>query len=152
MKHIKHRKAFNSILRFLCVLVALSFFAALVPIAGAFAESSMPCCAGKAGHCDSGLDKSAAADDPNTIVAEPLHNRSSSGPAAEPISVHPCRMDCGACATSSRQQRRDKSIVEPISSINGSLVAHALVETSAITISSNENREQTSPRGPPPVR
>jgi len=172
-KHRRHRKLFKSSLCFMCFFVAFSFLAALVPIASASLGDTMPCCAGKTGHCDSGLapkkapprtseplcglDNSAAADDANTIVAEPLHNHSessSSGPAAEPLSIkHPCRMDCGACSTgSSRQQRRDRSIVQPVSSVNASLVAHALVETSPITVSSNENREQTSPRGPPPVR
>jgi len=174
MKHIKHKRFSKIVLCFLCVLLALSFLAALVPIASASLGETMPCCAGKAaGHCDSGLapkkapprtsepmcglDNSAAADDANTIVAEPVHNHSqssSSGPAAQSLSVnHPCRMDCGACATSSsRQQRRDRSILEPISSVNALVVAHARVETSPVTVSSNENREQTSPRGPPPVR
>ena len=141
----------------MCFFVASSFLAPLVPIAGAALGETMPCCAGKAaGHCDSGRDNSAAADDANTIVAEPLHNHakpSSSGPAAESLSVkHPCGMDCTCATSSSRQQRRDPSIVAPITSVNGSVVAHARVETSLISVSSNENRKQTSPRGPPPVR
>src|SRR5215213_7179101 len=121
---------------FVAILVALSFLTTLVPIAGAFDDkSTMPCCEGKAGHCDSGfaakkppepkepmcgLHKDAAEDDGITVVAEPTHTHkasasSSSGPAAESASLsQPCRMDCGACISgSTRQQNRERDTLQP---------------------------------------
>ncbi len=61
--------------RLLACLVALSFFATLVPVGTASAEKEtiMACCVGKkAGHCDSGLSakKSAPQHDHDTIVAD----------------------------------------------------------------------------------
>jgi hypothetical protein len=170
-KHRMHQKLSNGILGLLCFLVALSFFATLVPIAGA-SNDTMPCCAGKAaGHCDSGigpkpipqppsepmcgLDNSESADDAITIVAEPAHKHSessSSQPAAgEPQSVgQPCQMNCGACAaSSSRQQRRERGIVEPISRLHPSLATHSIVHNPPFSFSSNEDWDQISPRGPP---
>ena len=162
------------ILCFLCLFVALSFLSALVPIASASIDksSTMPCCAGKAaGHCDSGIapkpvpkrtsepmcghDNSQSADDAITIVAEPTHTHSeasSSQPAAgEPHSVSkPCKMDCGACSvTSTRQQRRERGIVEQISRLTPSVASYSTFENSRLSCSSNEDWDQISPRGPP---
>ena len=167
-KNHRRLKQFSQVI--LCFFVALSFFSTLVPIAGASSDT-MPCCVGKAaGHCDSGiapkiipkppsepmcgLHDSDSADDAITIVAEPTHtesNSSSSGPAVEHHSVsQPCRMDCGACAASStRQQRRERGTVEPISRLNPSVAAHSIFENLPFSFSSNEDWEQTSPRGPP---
>ena len=164
----KHRQFLKGIL---CLFVALSFLGALVPIAGA-SKDTMPCCVGKAaGHCDSGipakkisphtsepmcgLDNSDSADDAITIVAEPSHKEpSSSGAAAEADSVSkPCQMECTACAAgTSRQQRRERGIVEPISRLNPSLSTHSIFENLSFSFSSNEDWEHISPRGPPARR
>lgn len=54
--HSRHRRFYTVVLCVLCLFVGLSFVAPLLPIATATSgSSSMPCCAGKAGHCDSGL-------------------------------------------------------------------------------------------------
>ncbi len=136
--HQSYKRFFKAALCFVCLTVALSFFATLVPIAGASSNNTMPCCVGKdEGHCDSGipakkvhpptsepmcgLDNSELADDAITIVAEPSHNESHHSlsqtaettlHAAESTSVSKsCQMECGACAaSSSRQQKRERGI------------------------------------------
>jgi hypothetical protein len=172
MAHTKHKYIFKGIL---CFFVALSFFATLVPIAGASNEG-MPCCVGKeAGHCDSGiaaekiplpasepmcgLDNSEFQDDSNTIVAKPSHKEphdsfsqtEETSHAAESNSLSkPCQMECGACAaSSSRQQRREKSIGHAATSHNPSLSHHSRFESEPFFFSSNGDWKQTSPRGPP---
>src|SRR5215207_9390135 len=89
MKHNRHKRFANGIRCLLCFLVALSFTAPLIPIVSASSGSNtMPCCAGKAGHCDSGiapkqvlpptsepmcgLKEATMEDDGITIVAQPL--------------------------------------------------------------------------------
>jgi len=88
-QHSRHRRCFKMILCLLCLFVALSFVAPLLPIVSATSGfSTMPCCAGKAGHCDSGLRAkrvppppsepmcglkgATVQDDGITIVAEPI--------------------------------------------------------------------------------
>ena len=89
-RHSRLKRCFNMSLC-LCLFVALSFIAPLLPIATASSDT-MPCCAGKAGHCDSGITpkrvhpptsepmcglKDATMDDDGiTIVAEPVHTKS----------------------------------------------------------------------------
>ena len=166
-KHISPRQLYRASL---CLIVALSFLGTLVPIASASRDKSnaMPCCVGKAsGHCDSGiapkripkptsepmcgLDNSKIEDDAITIVAEPSHQESHHSPAAESISLNqPCPMDCGACATSStRQQRREQAILQSVTYHNPSLNIHSRFKYQPFSFSSNEDWEQTSPRGPP---
>ena len=173
-KHKRHKQFGTG---FLCFLVALSFFTTLVPIAGASADTNaMPCCVGKAaGHCDSGiaakkppqpeepmcgLHNDSEEDDGITIVAEPTHTEShkasapsSSQPAAESASLsQPCRMDCGACLSSSiRQQKRERGLVLATTSQTPSTSTFSSFENSPLLFSSNEDWEQTSPRGPPPA-
>jgi hypothetical protein len=142
MKHSRHRRFDNGIRFLLCLLVALSFTAPLLPIVSASSgSSSMPCCAGKAGHCDSGiapkqvlppisepmcgLKEATMEDDGITIVAQPSQTESphshsqtagtsSTQPAAESASLsQPCHMDCGACLTgSTRTQKRERALVQ----------------------------------------
>lgn len=105
MKHSRHKRFASGIRCLLCFLVALSFTAPLLPIVSASTgSSSMPCCADKAGHCDSGiapkqvlpptsepmcgLKEATMEDDGITIVAEPSqtesphsHSRASASPA-----------------------------------------------------------------------
>jgi hypothetical protein len=178
-RHIRPEKIYKGVLRFLCLFVALSFLTALVPIVSASIDksSTMPCCAGKAaGHCDSGiapkpiprrfaepmcgLDNSESANDANTIVAEPTkpeshHSHSQTAEttshAAESLSLsHPCPMDCGACtASSQRQQRRERGILQPIAYHIPSLNIDSNYENQPISFSSNEDWDQINPRGPP---
>src|SRR5215510_2261425 len=118
MKHSRHNRIANGMLRLLCLLMALSFTAPLLPIVSASAGSNMPCYAGKA-HCDSGiapkqvlpptsepmcgLKGATMEDDGITIVAQPSqtesphqhsHSRTGSGSsrtAAESASLsQPC--------------------------------------------------------------
>ena len=169
----KHKRFINGIFCLLCLFVALSFVAPLVPIAGASAGNTMPCCVGKAGHCDSGiaakkppqpkepmcgLHNESAEADGNTIVAEPTHTEShkatpssSSAPGAESASLHqPCRMECGACTgSSSRQQNRERSVLQPVTEPHSSTFTHSKYDSRSLLFSSNENWKQTSPRGPP---
>ena len=110
MKHSRHPRIANSVLRLLCLLVALSFTAPLLPIVSASSGSNMPCCAGKEGHCDSGiapkqvlpptsepmcgLKGATIEDDGITIVAQPsqtesLHQHQHSHSRAETSSSQP---------------------------------------------------------------
>src|ERR1051326_5053977 len=175
-KFIKHKQLSRAMLCLLCLFVALSFIAPLLPIANASSDT-MPCCAGKAGHCDSGITpkrvppptsepmcglKGATMEsDGITIVAEPIHtkpqhshaNTSSSSPAADSASLSkPCHMDCGACATaSSRQQKRERGVVQPSAERTASLMMLLQFESQTLFFSSNEDWKQTSPRRPPAI-
>jgi hypothetical protein len=163
----------------LCLFVALSFVAPLLPIAGATAGAdTMRCCVGKeAGHCDSGilakkvqppppepmcgLDNSEFEDDGITIVAKPSRKESphslsraaadKTSYAAESNSVSkPCKMECGTCAASStRQQKRERGIAQPAANHNAFLTVLPRFDNQPFSFSSNENWAQISPRGPP---
>ena len=164
--------------KLVAIAVALSFFAILVPISSASSDkaNAMACCVGKAaGHCDSGipakktlppppepmcgLDNSEFENDDITIVAKPSHHEShhslsqteSTSNAAESTSVSkPCQMECGACtASTSRQQRRERGILQPAAYHNPSLVTHSGFKNQPFYFLSYEDWEQTSPRGPP---
>jgi hypothetical protein len=172
-KYKKHKQFMNGILCLLGAFVALSFVAPLLPIAGASA-STMPCCVGKAGHCDSGiaakkppqpkepmcgLHNESAEDDGITVVAKPTHaeshhasaSSSSSQPAVQSASLKAqCRMECGACTTAStRQQKRERAIApaETRSASPLALVSHH--ENLAQFYSSNDDHARVNPRGPP---
>ena len=177
-QHIRHTRCFKMSLCLLCLFVALSFLMPLLPIANASPSSTMPCCAGKAGHCDSGiapkqvhpptsepmcgLKEATMEDDGITIVAQPSqtehshsHSQSadtnSSRPAAQSASLSkPCRMDCGACLSgSSRTQKRDRVAVETIALRSSSPAFTDRFNYLSLSFSSNEDWKQTSPRGPP---
>lgn len=163
------------------VLIFLCLFVAAEPIRivnASLSVNAMPCCAGKA-HCDSGiaakkvpppksepmcgLHGAEMENDGITIVAEPVvesphsHNHSaetnSSFPGAESRSVgQPCHMDCASCAASAtRQQKRERTLVQAIRQQASSVTTQSLYEEQALLFSSNENREQASPRGPPSI-
>ena len=182
MKHSRHNPFINGILCLLCLFVALSFVAPLLPIANASSDSTMPCCKGKAGHCDSGiapkrvlpptsepmcgLKEATMEDDGITIVAEPSqtesphshsHNASSldgsdsSRTAAESASLsQPCQMDCGACLTgSARSQKRERVLAQEFALRFSSPANPDRFKYLSLLFSSNEDWEQTSPRGPP---
>ena len=172
--HKRHKSFYNGILCLLCFLVAFSFIAPLLSIASA-SSNTMPCCAGKAGHCDSGiapkqvlpptsepmcgLKEATMEDDGITIVAQPSQtetphshsrNSSSSGPAAESASLsRPCRMDCGACLASTRTQKRERALVQTLALRSSSPVTPGRFNYLSLPFSSNEDWRQTSPRGPP---
>jgi hypothetical protein len=162
----------------LCFLVAFSFIAPLLSIASA-SSNTMPCCAGKAGHCDSGiapkqvlpptsepmcgLKGATMEDDGITVVAQPSQTEtqhshslkaetsSSSEPAAETASLsRPCHMDCGAClASSTRIQKRERTLVQTIALRNSSTVTPDRFNYLSLPFSSNEDWRPTSQRGPP---
>lgn len=163
----------------LCVFVALSFVVPLLPISTAAASDTMPCCAGKAGHCDSGiapkrvppppsepmcgLTAPTTEDDGITIVAESPHSHSqaaensspvesdSSRPAAESNSLsQTCRMDCGACLASlNRQQKRVRLLVQTFAIRSLSPITRSRFEYSSLPSASSDYWEHVIPRGPP---
>jgi hypothetical protein len=171
---MRHKRLSRAMLCFLCFFVALSFIAPLLPIANASSDT-MPCCAGKAGHCDSGIAPkrvlpptsepmcgmkgATMEDDGITIVAQPIHTQhshinaesSSSGPAVHSASLsQSCHMDCGACATgSTRQQKRERGMLQAIIARTASPIALLQVESQPLFFSSNEDWHRISPRGPP---
>ena len=179
MKHSRHPRIAKGVLRLLCLLVALSFTAPLLPIVSASSGSNMPCCAGKAGHCDSGiapkqvlpptsepmcgLKGATMEDDGITIVAQPSqtesphqhsHSRaetSSTQPAAESASLSkPCHMECGAClAGSTRTQKRERTLIQSFALRLSSPVTPDSFNYLSLLFSSNVDWKQTSPRGPP---
>jgi len=175
-KHRKHK------LLSLAVLCFVFLFVAAEPIrivnASLNTASTMPCCVGKAGHCDSGiaarkvpppqsepmcgLHGAEMENDGITIVAEPVvesphsHSQSetnSSYPGAESYSLgQPCHMDCASCAASAtRQQKRERTLVHAIRQLPSSVTTQSRYEEQALQFSSNENSEQASPRGPPSI-
>ena len=177
-KHIKHRVLSLGILCFLCLFVAAEPFR--IANASLNKADTMPCCVGKqAGHCDSGiaakkvpppksepmcgLKDAGIEDDGITIVAEPVvespHSHShaaetnSSQPSAESNSLgQPCHMDCASCAASSaRQQKRERSIVQPNRQQTSSVTTQSFYEEQVLLFSANENWQQASPRGPPSI-
>jgi hypothetical protein len=180
MKHSRHKRIANSVMCLLCFLVALSFTAPLIPIVSASSGSNtMPCCKGKAGHCDSGiapkqvlpptsepmcgLKEATMEDDGITIVAQPSQTEShqhshgrtaetnSSQPAAESASLsQPCRMDCGAClSSSSRTQKRERVLAQALALQLSSPTTADRFSYLSLSFSSNVDWKQTSPRGPP---
>jgi hypothetical protein len=177
MKRIKHRILSIGVLFFLCLFAAAEPFR--IANAALDKANTMPCCAGKAGHCESGiaakkvpppksepmcgLHGAGMESDGITIVAEPVteqpHSHSqtaetnSSQPRAESKSLgQPCHMDCGSCAASAaRQQKRERSIVQPNRQQTPSLTTQSFYEKQVLLFSSDENWQQACPRGPPSI-
>jgi hypothetical protein len=174
-KHKRNRIVSIGVLFLLCLFVA----AEPIRIANASLNTTtMPCCVGKT-HCDSGmahkkvpppksepmcgLHGAEMENDDITIVAEPVvesphsHSHSaetnSSYPGAESYSLgQPCHMDCASCAASAtRQQKRERTLVQAIRQQTSSLTTHSLYEEQVLLFSSNENWKQASPRGPPSI-
>ena len=164
----------KGILCFLCLFVALSLLTAFLPIVVSAGNSNaMPCCAGKSGHCDSGivaekspqprepmcgLHMSGTENDGITIVAqvsqnEPHHasQSSSSAPAFESPSLQrPCRMECGVCTTSSiRQQKRERALTHADSRNLSTLVTLSHQEYLPPSFSRMDEWPRVVPRGPP---
>lgn len=165
--------------KLVAIAIALSFFAMLVPVSSASSDkaNTMACCVGHAaGHCDSGipartipqptseplcgLDNPEPENDGITIVAESAQHEShhslsrnaeTTSHAAESIALsQPCPMDCGACtASSARQQRRERGVLQPGTNHQPSLTILARFEHQQFFSYSSRDWEQTSPRGPP---
>jgi len=176
-KHRKHKLLSLGVLCFVCLFVASEPFR--IANAALNQANTMPCCVGKAGHCDSGiaakkvpppksepmcgLHGAEMENDGITIVAEPVvesphsHNHTaetnSSYPGAESSSLgQPCHMDCASCAASAtRQQKRERTLVQAIRQQTSSVTTQSLYEEQALLFSSNENWKQASPRGPPSI-
>ena len=177
MKHFRHRLLSIGVLSFLCLFVAAEPFR--IANASLDKADTMPCCVGKAGHCDSGiaakkvpppksepmcgLHGAEMESDGITIVAEPVvespHSHSQTAetkslqPSAESHSLgQPCHMDCASCAASAaRQQKREKSVVQPNRQQASSVTIHSFYEEQVLLFSSNENWKQACPRGPPSI-
>lgn len=156
--------------RFLVLFILSSFAVTLLPIATTSADhSSMPCCAGKdEGHCDSGLltpkPPPPPVDEPMCGLT-PLHSQSSG--VAETTSPHadvesnasqvstaesisePCQMDCGACATVTTRNKRQKSLTLARIALHAPAITAAVFDNSTSFYSSNENWTRINPRGPP---
>jgi len=176
-KHKRNRVLSIGVLFFLCLFVAAEPFR--IANASLDKANSMPCCVGKAGHCESGiaakkvpppksepmcgLHGAEMENDGITIVAEPVvesphsHSQSaetnSSYPGAESNSLgQPCHMDCASCAASAtRQQKRERTLVQAIRQQPSSVTMQSRYEEQALLFSSNEKWEQASPRGPPSI-
>jgi hypothetical protein len=153
------RLAISIVSRLLACLVALSFFAILVPVGAASAEQEklMACCVGKkAGHCDSGLTskKSAPQHDHNTIVADADQtgsHDSSLRTAAESTAVrNPCNPDCcGAVSTAKPQQKRERGTAQAKVRYQPSARIFFASEHTLSFVSLAGYLSQISPRGPP---
>jgi len=170
-KHRKHKLLSLAVLCFVCLFVAAE---PIRIVNASLNTASMPCCAGKAGHCDSGiaakkvpppksepmcgLHGAEMENDGITIVAEPViespHSHAetnSSFPSAESNSLgQPCHMDCSSCAASAtRQQKRERTLVQVIRQHASSVTTQSRYEEQALLFSSDAKSEQASPRGPP---
>lgn len=173
----KHKFLSFGILCFVCLFVAAEPFR--IANASLNQANTMACCVGKAaGHCDSGipakkvpppksepmcgLENAKLEDDGITIVAEPVsespHSHSetaetASQPRAESNSLgQPCKMGCASCAASAtRQQKRERSLVQSNKQQNSSVTTKSFHDEQALLVSSNENLEHVSPRGPPSI-
>lgn len=155
------RLAFSIASRLLSCIIALSFFAILVPIGTALAEKEaiMACCVGKkAGHCDSGLTakKSAPQHDHDTIVADADNtdsHDSSLRSAAESTAVrNPCNPECCATVSTVRsQQKRERGTAQ--ARIQYHAPARILFDTdnTPSSVSATDYWAQISPRGPPAI-
>ena len=148
--------------RFIAVIILSSFAVALLPIVSTSAEeSSMPCCAGKSDHCDSGL----TAPKPPPVITEPMCGLDWTPPAApsstdgqpdaDPVAVEAdsveqeCQMNCGACATVTSRHKRQKSIATARVTYVAPATITARFDNATFLHPSNENWTRITPRGPP---
>lgn len=153
------RLTISIVSRLLACLVALSFFAILVPVGTASAEKEavMACCIGKkAGHCETALSskKSAPQHDQNTIVAdadETHSHDSSQHSAAESTAVrNPCNPDCCATTSTARsQQKRDRGTFQAKVQNHAPAAVLVVAGNTPSSVSANDYWAQISPRGPP---
>jgi hypothetical protein len=129
--------------RLLAIVVAISFLAALLPLANVTsASSTMACCIGKKeeeSHCHaSAKAKKAAAHD---------HSTESTNPAFKSAVKSRCA-DCCACSVSARQHR-EKGKAQLVAKLVVPAVVVAKLDGRPILFSSNHTWAQISPRGPP---
>lgn len=142
-------------------------------------SATMPCCAGKGGHCELGMAAKKAPprkaepmcgrkdlaieDDGITIVAdnepaaEHAHNHAqskSSGSAFETAAAgHSCHHDCGACATSAtRVQKRERTVVLTNKYAVQAVATSSKYEQQFTIFSSREDSSRINSRGPPSRR
>lgn len=113
-----------------------------------------------------GLTTAESEDDGITVVAEPSHTHqsqsqtaesgfanaetSSSNNAAESVSLsQPCHTDCCACVSGLARNMRERGT--PLTNLRQATPTRSLsrFEVRPLLSSSNDNWEQTSPRGPP---
>ena len=139
--HASGRIVTRVIVRLLAFVVAMSFLAALLPLAKVSAASStMACCVGKEeSHCHASAKAKKAA----------AHDHDSSKPVFQSAINKACHSDCCACSVSTQQQKRERGTAQPIARFTSSTVrSHAPGET--LVFSSSDLWAQINPRGPPP--
>lgn len=140
------RLAISFASRLLALVVALSFLAALLPLAKVSAASStMACCIGKKeeeSHCHaSAKSKKAASHD---HAAEP------SSPAFKSAVKNPCS-DCCACSVANQQQRRERATAQPVARLTPPITVPSRYASRTFLFSSTDAWARISPRGPPAI-
>ena len=142
--HAARRIVARLTIRLLAFVVALSFLAALLPLAKVSAASStMACCIGKEeSHCHASAKSKKAASHDHT--AEP------SGPSVKSAVKNPCS-DCCACSVANQQQRRERAAAQPIARITPPVAVPSRYASRTIVFSSTDVWAQISPRGPPAI-
>jgi hypothetical protein len=128
--------------RLLALVVALSFLAALLPLAKvSAAEATMACCVGKKeNHCHaSAKSKKAAGHE---------HTTDPSNPAFKSALKNPCS-DCCACSVSTRQQKRERGAAQAVARFTPPATVSSRSTNDALLVSLNDMWAQISPRGPP---
>jgi hypothetical protein len=142
--HAARRIVIGLTIRLLAFVVALSFLAALLPLAKVQAASStMACCIGKEeNHCHASAKSKKAASHDHT--AEP------SSTAINSAVKNPCS-DCCACSVANQQQRRERAAAQPIARHTPPLAVPSRYASRTFVVSSTDLWAQTSPRGPPAI-
>jgi len=128
--------------RLVASIVAMSFLAALLPLAKvSAANSTMACCIGKKeSHCHASTkSKQAAGHDHSTDPANPAFKSA----------LKTLCSDCCACSVSTRQQNREKGRAQPVVRLVAPAVVVANFDGRPIPSTSGQKRGQISPRGPP---
>jgi hypothetical protein len=130
--------------RLLAFLVALSFPAALVPLAKvSAADATMACCVGKKeeeSHCHASAKAKKA--------AKHEHTSDPAKPAFKSALKAPCS-DCCACTIANQQQRRERGAAQPVVRHTSPLALLSHPATGTTAYSSTDLWAQISPRGPP---
>ncbi|HEY2962694.1 MAG TPA: hypothetical protein VGJ37_09790 [Pyrinomonadaceae bacterium] len=124
----RHRRLAIAIAsRCLAAIIAFSFLATLLPAGTAAAKSIMACCKGQAaGHCHASIKTKKSAS----------------------ISA-PCHPDCCSSIAAAQQQKRERAIAPPVAKLVVPFVVLSQTTTVTPLLSSPDEWNQTSPRGPP---
>ena len=144
--HRARRIVVGLTIRLLALVVALSFMAALLPLATVSAASStMACCIGKKeeeSHCHASAKSKKAASHEHT--ADP------SNPAIQSAVKNPCS-DCCVCSVANQQHRRERATAQPIARLTPPVAVPSRYASRTFVFSSTDVWAQISPRGPPAI-